>query len=282
MKPEWLRVQVTGGETAGDTRRLLGRLGLNTVCDQARCPNRGRCYQRGTAAFLIMGGVCTRNCRYCAVESGVPEPPDPDEPGRVARAALDMGLRYAVVTSVTRDDLPDGGARCFAETAAALRSTVPGIRIEVLTPDFKGDPASLETVARSRPDVINHNLETVERLFPALRPRGDYRLSLEVLRRFRGLSDGAPVKSGLMLGLGETGPDLEKALEDLRGAGVVMLTLGQYLRPTRNHAPVVRYVTPEEFRRWEETALEMGFESVASGPLVRSSYHADLYSAPLL
>lgn len=282
MRPEWLRVPVSGGEKAGETRRLLGRLGLNTVCDQARCPNRGHCYQRGTAAFLIMGSVCTRNCRYCAVESGTPGPPDPDEPERVARAALAMGLRYAVVTSVTRDDLPDGGARWFEATVAALRNTVPGIRIEVLTPDFRGVPSSLETVVRSRPDVINHNLETVERLFPALRPGGDYGLSLQVLRRFRGLSAGTPVKSGLMLGLGETEDDLDKTLRDLRGAGVVMLTLGQYLRPTRSHPPVIRYVTPEEFRLWGVRALEMGFESAASGPLVRSSYHADLHAAPLL
>jgi lipoic acid synthetase len=282
MRPEWLRVPVSGGETAGETRRLLGRLGLNTVCDQAKCPNRGHCYQRGTAAFLIMGSVCTRNCRYCAVESGVPGPPDPEEPGRVARAASAMGLRYAVVSSVTRDDLPDGGAGWFEAAVNALRKAVPGIRIEVLTPDFRGDRSSLETVARSRPDVINHNLETVERLFPSLRPGGDYRLSLAVLRRFRELSAGSPVKSGLMLGLGETDGDLDEALRELLEAGVSMLTLGQYLRPTRNHAPVERYVTPDEFLRLRDRALEMGFESVASGPLVRSSYHADLHAAPLL
>lgn len=282
MRPAWLRTPVSGGETAAETRMLLGELGLNTVCSEARCPNRGHCYQRNTAAFLIMGRVCTRDCRYCAVQHGNPSPPDPDEPCRLGEAAKAMGLRYVVITSVTRDDLPDGGARCFNDVVTALKRNVTGIRVEVLTPDFRGSRSSLETVAEAAPDVFNHNLETVERLFPALRPSGSYRLSLEVLDAFHGLRAGVPVKSGLMLGLGETGQDIEDSLRDLRKAGVTMLTLGQYLRPSKDHAEVGRYVTPEEFRIWRERALEMGFESVASGPLVRSSYHADVHAAPLL
>lgn len=282
MRPEWLRSPVTGGRNAAGTRSLLGALGLNTVCNEARCPNRGHCYQRSTAAFLIMGRVCTRDCRYCAVEHGTPLPPDPDEPARLGEAARAMGLRYVVVTSVTRDDLPDGGAGFFSEAVSALRRSAPGIRVEVLTPDFGGDGTSLETVARAAPDVFNHNLETVERLFPSLRPQGSYGRSLGVLSRFRSLTDGVPVKSGLMLGLGETDGDIGASLCDLRDAGVSMLTIGQYLRPSRDHARVERFVTPDEFLSWRDRALGMGFASVASGPLVRSSYHADEHAASLL
>lgn len=281
MRPSWLKAPVTGGVLAGKTRRVLERLGLNTVCNEACCPNRGHCYQRNTAAFLIMGTVCTRNCRYCAVDHGTPLPPDPDEPGRLAEAASAMGLRFVVVTSVTRDDLPDGGADCFARVVGALRERVPGIVVEVLTPDFMGSTRSLETVAAASPGIFNHNLETVERLFPALRPGGDYRRSLKVLGDFASMKTGIPLKSGLMLGLGETDSDLRRALADLRDNGVTMLTLGQYLQPSKDHARVHRFVTPDEFGQWRTEALGMGFLSVASGPLVRSSYHADDYASEL-
>lgn len=261
---------------------MLARLGLNTVCNEACCPNRGHCYQRNTAAFLIMGTVCTRNCRYCAVDHGTPAPPDPGEPARLAEAASAMGLRFVVVTSVTRDDLPDGGAGCFARVVHALREGVPGIRVEVLTPDFAGSMESIAAVAAASPDIFNHNLETVEALYPSLRPGGDYRRSLGVLAAFSSLETGIPVKSGLMLGLGETDRDIRQALLDLRESGVSMLTLGQYLQPSRDHASVQRFVTPAEFDQWRAEALGTGFLSVASGPLVRSSYHADAYASELL
>lgn len=282
MRPSWLKTPVTGGVLAGKTRRVLERLGLNTVCNEACCPNRGHCYQRNTAAFLIMGTVCTRNCRYCAVDHGTPLPPDPDEPGRLAEAASAMGLRFVVVTSVTRDDLPDGGADCFAGVVCALRERVPGIVVEVLTPDFMGNARSLEVVAAASPGIFNHNLETVDRLFPALRPGGDYGRSLRVLGDFAAMKTGIPLKSGLMLGLGETDSDLRRALADLRDSGVTMLTLGQYLQPSKDHARVHRFVTPAEFDQWRTEALGMGFLSVASGPLVRSSYHADAYASELV
>lgn len=281
MRPSWLKAPVTGGVPAGKTRRVLERLELNTVCNEACCPNRGHCYQRNTAAFLIMGTVCTRNCRYCAVDHGTPLPPDPDEPQRLAEAASAMGLRFVVVTSVTRDDLPDGGAGCFSRVVTALRERVPGIMVEVLTPDFMGRRESLETVAAASPGIFNHNLETVERLFPAQRPGGDYMRSLKVLGDFSALNTGIPVKSGLMLGLGEAPVDLRRALFDLRENGVNMLTLGQYLQPSKEHARVHRFVTPAEFDQWRTEALGMGFLSVASGPLVRSSYHADDHASEL-
>ncbi|MFO7626774.1 MAG: lipoyl synthase [Candidatus Fermentibacteraceae bacterium] len=282
MRPSWLKAPVTGGFSAGKTRRVLERLGLNTVCSEACCPNRGHCYQRNTAAFLIMGTVCTRNCRYCAVDHGKPLPPDPGEPHRLAEAASAMGLRFVVVTSVTRDDLPDGGAECFARVVGALREGVPGIMVEVLTPDFMGRTESLETVAAASPHIFNHNLETVETLFPALRPGGDYSRSLKVLLDFSAMNTGIPVKSGLMLGLGETAPDIRRALSDLRETGVSMLTLGQYLQPSKEHARVHRFITPAEFEQWRTEALGMGFLTVASGPLVRSSFHADSYASELL
>lgn len=277
-KPEWLKMPTLGNGSAGTVRKVLSDLHLETVCDQARCPNRGHCYQRGTATFLILGSSCTRKCAYCAIERDVssPPPPDPSEPSRVAEAASRMGLRYVVLTSVTRDDLPDGGAGHFAETVHGLKRVIPGVEVEVLTPDFQGARESLETIAASCPDVFNHNLETVERLFPSLRPVASYRQSLEVLRVFGELAPGIPVKSGLMVGLGEDRGDVERSMEDLRGSGVSILTIGQYLQPTSDHFPVHRYVDPEEFEEYRVSALSMGFSSVASGPLVRSSYHADL------
>lgn len=282
MRPAWLKVPVTGGVMAGKTRRVLDGLGLNTVCNEACCPNRGHCYQRNTAAFLIMGTVCTRNCRYCAIDHGTPPPPDPDEPRRLAEAAFAMGLRFVVITSVTRDDLPDGGAGCFALVVEALRNKIPGIMVEVLTPDFMGRTESLETVAAASPAIFNHNLETVQRLFPTLRPGGDYDRSLKVLGDFSAMRTGIPTKSGLMLGLGENAEDVRRALVALRESGVTMLTLGQYLKPSKGHADVHRFVTPDEFDQWREEAIAMGFLSVASGPLVRSSYHAEVSASELL
>jgi len=272
-----------GNGSAGAVRKVLSDLDLETVCDRARCPNRGHCYQRGTATFLILGPICTRNCAYCAIDRNVasPPPPDPSEPSRVAEAASRMGLRYVVLTSVTRDDLQDGGAGHFAGTVGELKRLIPGVEVEVLTPDFGGSGEALETVASAVPDVFNHNLETVERLFPALRPVASYRQSLEVLRLFGELAPGIPVKSGLMVGLGEERADVERSMRDLRDNGVSILTIGQYLQPTSDHLPVHRYVDPEEFEGYRLTALSMGFSSVASGPLVRSSYHADLLSGSL-
>jgi lipoic acid synthetase len=282
VRPQWLKTQLSPGFNGEKTGRLLKRLGLNTVCSEALCPNRDHCYRRNTAAFLILGRVCTRDCGYCAVEHGKPLPPDPAEAARVSRAARAMGLRYAVITSVTRDDLPDGGAGFFRDVVKSVRKRVPGIKVEVLTPDFRGAESSLETVAEAHPDVFNHNLETVERLFPSLRGSGGYSTSLRVLSEYGRITGDTPTKSGLMLGLGETDSDVEKALSDLRGAGVTILTLGQYLPPSLKHARVIRYISPDEFGEWRNRALAMGFEAVASGPLVRSSYHADFYASPLL
>lgn len=277
-KPDWLKMPTIGNESAGEVRKILSDLGLNTVCDEARCPNRGYCYQRGTATFLILGSVCTRNCAYCAIEKNVAAPPLPDssEPIRVARASAKMKLRYVVLTSVTRDDLPDGGAEHFAKTVTAIRESIPGVKVEVLTPDFKGSEQALRTIADCRPDVFNHNLETVRRLFPKLRPVASYDQSLAVLKRFSLMAPGIPTKSGIMVGLGETSEDIHDSLSSLRQNGVSLLTIGQYLQPTSKHIPVVRYMEPGEFEEWESTALDMGFKGVASGPLVRSSFHADL------
>ena len=267
-----------GAEEAARVRGILRKYSLDTVCRQAKCPNLGYCYQHGTATFLILGNVCTRSCRYCAI-GPAPEIPDPlhhDEPERVAEAAAEMKLSYVVITSVTRDDLPDGGAEHFARTVKALRDRIKGVRIEVLTPDFNGNHAALETVAEADPDVFNHNLETVEKLFSEVRPDASYNLSLSTLALYGKMSPSTPLKSGLMLGLGEQDNDIRKAIHDLRSSGVTMLTIGQYLQPTRRHWPVDRYVTPEEFDNWREFALSEGFNSVASGPLVRSSFHAEL------
>ena len=267
-----------GSQEAARIRSILRRYSLDTVCRQAMCPNLGHCFQRGTATFLILGSRCTRSCRYCAIgsEGPPPAPPDADEPLRVAEASAEMGLSYVVLTSVTRDDLPDGGASMFADAVGALRETIPGVRVEVLTPDFKGSTDALRKIADSSPDVFNHNLETVERLFPSVRPEASYRLSLEVLGGYGDLSPATPLKSGLMLGLGETEDEIMGALDDLLDEGVTMLTLGQYLQPSRDHWPVHRYLPPEEFSAWRDRALSAGFVSVASGPLVRSSFHADM------
>jgi len=275
--PPWIRVRVGTGAGRDEVAALLGELNLNTVCRSARCPNLGECWQRRTATFMILGEFCTRDCRFCAVaHQPAPAPPDPDEPQRVAEAARRLGLRYAVVTSVTRDDLPDGGAAHFAAVVRQLHAVVPGIAVEVLTPDFRGDETALRTVLAAGPTVFNHNLETVERLTREIRSGADYRRSLAVLAAAGRIGAGQiRTKSGLMVGLGETDAEVEQAIRDLRAAGVALLTIGQYLPPSATHHPLARYVRPEQFAAWREFAIELGFTHVASAPLVRSSYHAD-------
>ena len=273
-KPDWLKRRLPTGETFNEVRELIEAGKLHTVCQEAKCPNIWECYSHRTATFLILGERCTRNCRFCSVAPGLPGPLDLDEPGRVAEAVERMGLKYAVVTSVTRDDLPDGGAAHFAATIGEIRRRVPEAEIEVLIPDFQGDRAALETVLRARPDVLNHNIETVPRLYSRVRPRADYRRSLELLRRAGESAPLIPTKSGLMLGLGERPEEIRQTLQDLREVGCRILTLGQYLQPSPAHLPVESYVPPEDFENWRKTALDLGFSEVASAPFVRSSYHA--------
>jgi lipoic acid synthetase len=279
-KPAWLRRGIPADPAHARLSSFLEEGRLHTVCREARCPNCGECFARGTAAFLILGDRCTRGCRFCAVARGNPATPDPDEPLRIAEAAVRMALGHIVVTSVTRDDLADGGAGAFAETIRALRARLPEARIEVLVPDFRGDEAALRTLIEARPDVVNHNLETVARLYPEVRPGADYARSLDLLRRVHHADRRITLKSGMMLGLGETPAEVEGALRDLFEAGCRILTLGQYLQPAKACLPVARYIPPEEFAAWRKFALGIGFERVASGPLVRSSYHAEeLYDA---
>jgi lipoyl synthase len=273
-RPKWLRAPAPSGENYRDLKGLMGRLRLHTVCESAACPNVGECWNHRTATFMILGGVCTRRCGFCAVEKGAPLPVDYDEPNRVAEAVAAMGLRFAVVTSVDRDDREDGGAELFALTIRAIRGRVPGCGVEVLTPDFQGRRAAVETVLEAAPDVFSHNIETVPRLYREARPGARYGRSLGVLGWARGIAPAAPVKSGLMLGLGETFGEVLAVMRDLRGVGVGILTLGQYLSPSPRHLPIARYVAPEEFAELRCAGYEMGFSRVESGPLVRSSYHA--------
>jgi lipoic acid synthetase len=267
-------VRAPGGDRYRELKHLMRHLGLNSVCEEAHCPNIGECWESGTATFLIMGDRCTRNCPYCAIAHGRPEDLDEDEPRRVAEMIEQLRLRHVVITSVDRDDLPDGGARIFAWVIEEIRSRLPACSIEVLTPDFQGDRASIERVMEARPEIFNHNMETVRRIHPAARPGGRYERSLDVLRTARALDDGVLIKTGIMLGLGENGDDVREFLEDARMTGVQILTLGQYLRPSERHMPIDRYVSPEEFAAWKRLGEEMGFLHVESGPLVRSSYHA--------
>jgi lipoic acid synthetase len=253
---------------------VLGELRLNTVCQSAKCPNRGECFSDGTATFLIMGEVCTRNCRFCAVESRPPSPLDVDEPRRVAEAVSRLGLKHVVITTVTRDDLPDGGAGHFVATIEAVRSAVPAAAIEVLTSDFGGNAEAVDLVAKARPDVFNHNLETVPRLYAEVRPEAVYERSLRVLQRVSETQQDLPTKSGLMLGLGETPEEVVSVMRDLRDHRVTMLTLGQYLRPSPAHLPVAEFVEPAVFAGLAREAYGLGFSAVASAPFVRSSYHA--------
>jgi lipoyl synthase len=273
-KPDWLKRRLPTGETFNQVREIIEAGRLHTVCQEAKCPNIWECYSHRTATFLIMGERCTRNCRFCSVTTGVPEPLDPQEPARVAEAVERMGLKYVVLTSVTRDDLPDGGAAHFAATIDAIRCRIPQASVEVLIPDFQGERGSLETVLAARPDVLNHNIETVPRLYPLVRPQADYRRSLKLLRRASQFAPEIPTKSGLMLGLGEQPEEIRQTLEDLRASGCRILTLGQYLQPSPEHLPVDAYVPPEEFEAWRKASLTMGFSEVTSAPFVRSSYHA--------
>jgi len=273
-KPEWLKVRAPGSPSYLRLKGIMRSLDLHTVCEEARCPNIGECWNRGTATFMILGGVCTRACAYCAVSHGRPAPADPAEPERVASAVHTLGLSYVVITSVDRDDLKDGGAGMFAETIRLTRALSPECRIEVLIPDFQGNEAALRTVLNARPDVLNHNTETVSRLYRMARSGGRYSRTLELLDRARRLAPHIPTKTGLMVGLGEEREELVTTLRDLRAVGCQILTIGQYLRPSPDHAPMSRYYHPDEFRDLKRAALDMGFVHVESGPLVRSSYHA--------
>lgn len=276
--PDWIKVKHNQSRLHG-MKSVLREFGLSTVCEEARCPNKAECFARPTATFMILGSRCSRRCGFCAVESAQPEPLDREEPLRVALAAKRMGLRYVVITSVTRDDLPDGGAGHFAKTVEAVREHLPNAKVEVLTPDFRGDREALERVLASRPDVFNHNVETVPRLYPVARPQADYRRSLGLLKAAGELSSSVSTKSGLMLGLGEGHDEVLEVLRDLRDAGCSFVTIGQYLRPSKANLPVREYVAPEAFERLREEAMQMGFRHVASAPLVRSSMNAEeMYS----
>ncbi|MFW6108241.1 MAG: lipoyl synthase [bacterium] len=278
--PPWLRKRIPPeGETAR-VRELLRRLRLHTVCESAHCPNLFECFARGTATFMILGDTCTRHCRFCAVASGEPAPPDPEEPGHVAEAVAELGLSHVVVTSVTRDDLPDGGSGQFAATIGAVREASEAT-VEVLTPDFQGRWGDLDRVLEAGPDVFNHNVETVPRLYPEVRPEADYDRSLAVLRRAGERAGGLLTKSGLMVGLGERPEEVLGVLRDLRGAGCGALTMGQYLSPSAEHAPVGEFVTPEQFDTYKAEAEAMGFSAVAAAPFVRSSYQAGALYAGL-
>jgi lipoic acid synthetase len=280
-KPPWLKRRLPTRPTYEGVRRLLSKSRLHTVCQEARCPNLWECFSRQTATFLIMGPCCTRDCRFCNVVHGRPSgSPDSGEPARVAQAVKSLGLSYVVITSVTRDDLPDGGAGHFAKTIKEIRARMPGTLMEVLVPDFQGNEYALQTVLEAHPHVLNHNLETVPRLYPLVRPKADYRRSLGLLKRVKRYDSFIPTKSGLMLGLGESPEEVENTLQDLLEAKCSILTLGQYLQPTREHLKVERFISPEEFDDWKKAALKRGFSEVASGPLVRSSYRAkDLYQS---
>ena len=272
-KPDWLKVKFPSRGEYFAVSALLRKHGLHTICRSAQCPNRTECWSEKTATFLILGDVCTRNCAFCAVSKGTPAPLSPDEPSQVAEAAAALGLKYVVVTSVTRDDLADGGALQFAAVIGALRARIPGVLIETLVPDFGGAAEPLALVLGAGPDILNHNVETVESFYPRIgRPAANYRRSLGLLRRAKNM--GATTKSGLMIGLGEPEDELRQSLADLREAGCDLLTIGQYLRPTRTHPAVARYYTPDEFRLWRDEALRLGFRDVESGPLVRSSFRA--------
>ena len=273
-KPPWLKKRIPPFQDLQRVRSILNETDLHTVCEEARCPNLGECFSRGTVTFLILGKMCTRNCGFCAVEHDAPAPPDETEPERVGQAVKKMDLQYVVITSVTRDDLPDGGAFLFAKTIRAIRALNPKIRIEVLIPDFKGDLNSLKAVLKECPEVLNHNIETISRLYTEVRPQAGYQRSLDLLRRSK---EGFPfifTKSGFMLGLGETQEEVLELLRDLRGVECDFLTIGQYLQPRPHRLPVARYISPEGFEGYKKIGEEMGFKSVATGPFVRSSFHA--------
>lgn len=273
-KPPWLKKRIPCGQDLSRVKSILSQTRLHTVCEEARCPNLGECFSQGTATFLILGRICTRNCGFCAVEHGSPFPLNDEEPKQVALAVKRMGLRYVVITSVTRDDLPDGGAEVYAKTIQAIREVDRSIRIEVLIPDFEGDLLALRKVLSQEPDVLNHNVETIARLYPRVRPQAEYARSLALLKRAKLEAPSTLIKSGFMVGLGEEPEEVKHLLKDLRSAGCDLVTIGQYLQPRPDRLPVVRYIPPEEFESYRAMAEAMGFRGVASGPFVRSSFHA--------
>jgi lipoic acid synthetase len=276
-KPEWIRVKSGSGQGYHDVKRMLREHKLHTVCEEASCPNIGECFSKGTATFMILGDLCTRRCPFCDVGHGKPLPPDANEPANLAQSVALLKLKYVVITSVDRDDLRDGGAQHFVDCLAAIRAASPHTKLETLVPDFRGRlDIALEVMGKSLPDVLNHNMETVPRLYKLARPGADYAHSLKLLKDFKARFAHVTTKSGLMLGLGETDDEVLQAMRDLREHDVEMLTLGQYLQPSDGHLPVLRYVTPETFKMFEQAALEMGFSHSACGPMVRSSYHADV------
>jgi lipoic acid synthetase len=275
VKPAWLRRPIPDPAALANMKGLMDGLQLHTVCESAHCPNKGDCFARKTATFMILGDVCTRNCRFCAVKHGQPGPPDVNEPKHIVEAVDKLGLKYVVVTSVTRDDLPDGGADQFAKVVEAIRAYDPGIKTEVLIPDFQGSLPALEVVVASRPNVLNHNVETVPRLYPQVRPQADYERSLRLQKQAKSMGGGILTKSGLMVGLGEQYQEIIKVMEDLRAVDCDFLTIGQYLQPSKDRHEVVRFVPPEEFEEYKKAGLAMGFLGVASAPYVRSSFQAD-------
>jgi lipoic acid synthetase len=273
-KPDWLRIDLNKGRSLNYVKEILSRFSLNTVCEEANCPNRMECFSKKTATFMILGSQCTRNCRFCNVTHGTPQPVDPEEPDKVAKAAAELELKHVVVTSVTRDDLPDGGARHFSRVIKAIKSLSSDTVVEVLIPDFRGSFAALETVVKAKPEVLNHNIETVPRLYPEVRPAAIYERSLELLSRVKSIDGSMLTKSGIMVGLGEKEEEVFRVFNDLRSAGCDFLTIGQYLAPSAGHYPVAEYISPEIFKMYKEKALSLGFSFVASAPLVRSSYNA--------
>jgi lipoic acid synthetase len=273
-KPEWLKIKLTQGENFKELKQIMRGKTLHTVCEEAKCPNIHECWANRTATFMILGSICTRACRFCAVTSGKPTELDLQEPGRVAEAVVQMGLQHVVVTSVARDDLTDGGSSVFADTIAAIKQASPLCRVEVLIPDFMGDPDALRTVLDAKPHILNHNIETVERLSDKVRSKAKYLRSLELLERSRQFAPKIPTKSSIMLGLGETREEILRTMDDLRAVDVNIMTIGQYLQPTKTHLRIRKYYTPEEFAELKEEGLRRGFSHVESGPLVRSSYHA--------
>ena len=274
--PDWLKVKMPGGSNYVKLRNMLRDSNLHTVCEEAQCPNIGDCWDRKSATFMILGDVCTRACTYCAVDTGnPPAKTDITEPVRLAETVESLGLRYVVITSVDRDDLPDGGAFMFAQCIRQIRNRLPQCKVEVLIPDFQGDLPALEKVIEASPDTLNHNIETVRRVFKRVRAKGDYDLSLELLERSKSMLENGVTKSGLMVGLGETWDEIVETMEDLRAVECDLLTVGQYIRPSDNHVPLSKWYTPSEFEELRDIGIELGFKHVASGPLVRSSYHAD-------
>jgi lipoyl synthase len=280
--PDWLKVKRGGGETYQRVKTLLRSAKLHTICEEAKCPNIAECFECGTAVFLILGNICTRNCRYCNVTHGTPSFLNEQEPQNVAESVKTLGLKYVVITSVTRDDLFDGGAYVFSQTIQEIRCLNPDVYIEVLIPDFRGKITAIQQIIDAAPDIINHNIEVVENLFPEIRPEGNYQRSLSVLKKIKKLDECMKTKSGFMIGLGETKKQVVSTMQDLKAASVDFLTIGQYLQPTKHHAEIQKYYTPDEFKEFKKIALNLGFMHVESGPLVRSSYHAEKALYPSL